>query len=101
MEKNIISLEDFKKAIREHRSVKVTYSTGNNLPDAQLRYDMDDKGCIREVLTYARQVYFAARIEGDDKRLAESIYLDTAKTITPTPAKDLKRIDCRHYESIY
>ena len=100
MAQNVISLEDFKKAIKEHRSVIVTYSAGKNLPDAQLRYDMDEQGRIREVMTYARKVYFAARIEGDDERLAEKIYLETAKAITPTPTKDLKRIDCRYYDRI-
>lgn len=101
MAKNIISLEDFKKAIRKHRSVIVTYdSTGNHSYDYQLRYDMDYQGCIREVVTYTKHVYFAARIDGDDERLAKNLYLETAKAITPTPAKDLKRIDCRCYEHI-
>lgn len=94
MKQNIITLEDFKKAINEHKSIIITYASNcANGADFQLRYDMDEKGCIREVMTHARKVMFAARIEGDDERLAESIYLDTAKAITPTPAKDRKRID--------
>lgn len=89
-----ISLQDFKQAINEHKSVVITYaSTCAKGADYQLRYDMDEKGCIREVMTAAKKVMFAARIEGDDERLAKEIYLETAKAITPTPAKDIKRID--------
>ena len=89
-----ISLQQFKQAIKEHKSVVITYaSTATNGADYQLRYDMDEKGCIREVMTAAKKVMFAARLEGDDERLADVIYLETAKAITPTPAKDRKRID--------
>ena len=89
-----ISLQQFKQAIKEHKSVVITYaSTATNGADYQLRYDMDEKGCIREVMTAAKKVMFAARLEGDDERLGEKIYLETAKAITPTPAKDRKRID--------
>lgn len=95
-QKNGISLQQFKQAISEHKSVVITYaSTGTNGAEFQLRYDMNKEGKIREVVTHARHVYFAARLEGDDERLAANVYLETAIRIEPTPAKDLKRIDCR------
>lgn len=90
----MVTLDEFKKSIREHRSVMLRYHKllpQNDYPE--LRYDMDENGFVCEVYTYNRTAYSQGHI--DSEKLAErmKLNLEGAFEIFPTPEKDVRKFN--------
>jgi len=87
-----ISIDDFKSAITKHRSVCVVYDmTGGQT--ATCRFDMDQTGFIREVMTYKKLLYSICHIDNLEKETV-LFSLEHAIKVYPTPQKDIEVFDC-------
>lgn len=92
------TIQDFRSAIKKHKSIILNYPpSGECFPYCTLRFDMDQRGNVREVYTYNKTVYYIAHVDSDE--LKHRLYdCEGVVSITPTPQAALKKIDETYYE---
>lgn len=95
---NKITMQKFRDAIKQHKSIILNYPpSGQCYPYVKMRYDMDQRGNVRQVFPYNRSVYFIGHI--DSEWLKENLYnCEGVVSIEPTPQESLRKIDVTKYE---